>query len=322
MPDYVVEPPDLILVEVLEALPGRPISGERLVRPDGKISLGFYGEVYVAGLTIPEIKEKIVLHLRKFLTDEVLGLVEIDPRRTGKTDGRQAVTVEPKDSDRVFVDVTAYNSKNYYVQGDVAAPGQDADHGQRDRARRHQLRRRPDPDGRPPEHPPGPPGPAGGLLRAGPARQPGGDHQRRRPDHQLPAHARRPARRLPRPDRPDHDLHRPPGGPFQTVLNSILQYSFTARSIKSIGIPIFGGGEHDRHRHRHGWRDGAAAAARGSLTTPSGSVGRLIPLHRSGPGRAPRGRSEVPAPVVFLAIATNGSYTRTLRHAASAFRRR
>src|SRR4051812_3154481 len=51
MPEYVVEPPDLILVEVLEALPGRPISGERLVRPDGKISLGFYGELYVAGLT-------------------------------------------------------------------------------------------------------------------------------------------------------------------------------------------------------------------------------------------------------------------------------
>ena len=36
MPEYVVEPPDLLLVEVLEALPGRPIQGERLVRPDGK----------------------------------------------------------------------------------------------------------------------------------------------------------------------------------------------------------------------------------------------------------------------------------------------
>ena len=27
---------------LLEALPGRPISGERLVKPDGKISLGFF----------------------------------------------------------------------------------------------------------------------------------------------------------------------------------------------------------------------------------------------------------------------------------------
>ena len=57
-PPLVVEPPDMIVVEVLEALPGRPISGERLVRPDGTISLGFYGDVHVAGLTLPEIKEK------------------------------------------------------------------------------------------------------------------------------------------------------------------------------------------------------------------------------------------------------------------------
>ena len=79
MPDYVVEPPDLLLVEVLEALPGRPISGERLVRPDGKISLGFYGDVYVAGLTVSEVKEKIVLHLRKYINDEILGLVDDRP---------------------------------------------------------------------------------------------------------------------------------------------------------------------------------------------------------------------------------------------------
>jgi len=117
MPEYIIEPPDLILVEVLEALEGRPISGERLVRPDGKISLGFYGEVYVAGLTTSEVKEKIVLHLRKYLTDDLLGLWEQDPKTN------EAKPVDPKDTDRVFVDVTAYNSKNYYVLGDVGAPG-------------------------------------------------------------------------------------------------------------------------------------------------------------------------------------------------------
>jgi polysaccharide export outer membrane protein len=125
MPDYVVEAPDLLLVEVLEALPGRPISGERLVRPDGKISLGFYGEVYVAGLTVPEVKEKIILHLRKYINDDILGLVEIDDsgdyRRDPKTN--QIITKDPKDTDRVFVDVTAYNSKNYYILGDVLLPG-------------------------------------------------------------------------------------------------------------------------------------------------------------------------------------------------------
>ena len=36
---------------------------------------------------------------------------------------QSARPVEPRDSDRVFVDVTAYNSKVYYVQGDVKQPG-------------------------------------------------------------------------------------------------------------------------------------------------------------------------------------------------------
>jgi polysaccharide export outer membrane protein len=118
MPSYVIEPPDLLLVEVLEALPGRPISGERLVRPDGRISLGFYGELYVAGLTPAEVKEKVVLHLKKYLEDQALGLTMVDPN-TGAVTRR----VDPRDSDRVFVDVTKMNSKNYYVVGSVAKPG-------------------------------------------------------------------------------------------------------------------------------------------------------------------------------------------------------
>src|SRR5262245_20755655 len=123
MPDYIVEPPDLVMVEVLEALPGRPISGERLVRPDGKICLRFYGDVYVAGLTIPEVKEKIILHLRKYINDETLGLLESDeetgePKLDPQT-GKPIPIKDLRDSDRIFVDVTAYNSKNYYVLGDV-----------------------------------------------------------------------------------------------------------------------------------------------------------------------------------------------------------
>jgi len=126
MSDYVVEAPDLLLVEVLDALPGRPISGERLVRPDGKITLGFYGDVYVAGLTLPEVKEKIVLHLRKYVSDETLGLIDVDPETAQpiidpKTN--QPKVIDPRDSNRLFVDVTAYNSKNYYVLGDVAVTG-------------------------------------------------------------------------------------------------------------------------------------------------------------------------------------------------------
>jgi protein involved in polysaccharide export with SLBB domain len=31
--------------------------------------------------------------------------------------------IDPKDSAMVFVDVTAYNSTNYYVEGEAASPG-------------------------------------------------------------------------------------------------------------------------------------------------------------------------------------------------------
>jgi len=238
MPDYVVEPPDLMLVEVLEALPGRPISGERLVRPDGKISLGFYGDVYVAGLTIPEIKEKIIFHLRKFLTDEVLGLIEIDPNTNGPImgeDGKPKI-VDPRDCDRVFVDVTAYNSKNYYVEGDVGSPGRlpitgnetvlDAIHfagGLIPTAAPQNIRLvRPAPPGACCEQ----------LLPVNlSAIVNGGDSTT---NYQL-----MPGDRL--------VVYRDPivrttvfidrlAAPFQTVLNSILQYSFTARSVEFLRL--------------------------------------------------------------------------------------
>jgi protein involved in polysaccharide export with SLBB domain len=73
---HIVEPPDLVLVEVLDALPGRPISGERLVKADGTITLGFYGDVHVAGLTLDQVKVAIIKHLRNILSDESLGLLE------------------------------------------------------------------------------------------------------------------------------------------------------------------------------------------------------------------------------------------------------
>jgi polysaccharide export outer membrane protein len=117
LPAYVVEPPDFLLIEVLEALPGRPISGTRLVRPDGTITLGFYGDLHVAGLTLPEIKEKIILHLRKFITDEVLGLIEYE------TETGEPKAIPPVDSYRVYVDVDSFNSKHYYCFGDIGLPG-------------------------------------------------------------------------------------------------------------------------------------------------------------------------------------------------------
>jgi len=211
------------------------------VRPDGKISLGFYGDVYVAGLTIPEVKEKIVLHLRKYLTDEVLGLVEIDPETGGSklNEAGKPITIEPKDSDRIFVDVTAYNSKNYYVLGDVGSPGRLPVTGNETVLDAIQFAGGLIPTAAPNNIRLVRPAPPGACCEQVlpvnlAAIMSGGDATT---NYQL-----MPGDRI--------VVYRDPivrttifidrlAAPFQTVLNSILQYSFTARSLQllQVGIP-------------------------------------------------------------------------------------
>lgn len=71
------------------------IKGEHLVRPDGTISLGMYGSVFVAGMTLGQVKCVIENHLAAYL-------------------------VEPQ----VSVDVFAYNSRKIYIIADGAGYGQ------------------------------------------------------------------------------------------------------------------------------------------------------------------------------------------------------
>ncbi|MSU80592.1 MAG: hypothetical protein EXS16_21195 [Gemmataceae bacterium] len=71
------------------------IKGEHLVRPDGTVSLGLYGSVYVAGMTLGQVKTIIENHLGAYL-------------------------VNPQ----VAVDVFAYNSRKIYVVADGAGYGQ------------------------------------------------------------------------------------------------------------------------------------------------------------------------------------------------------
>jgi protein involved in polysaccharide export with SLBB domain len=91
----------LLQVEVLQALPGRPITGERLVRPDGTISLGFYGDVHVRGLTCAQIKCKLIEHLRFWLKDEVLGLIEPTSLAGPTAPSEESVEGQPQAGPRV-----------------------------------------------------------------------------------------------------------------------------------------------------------------------------------------------------------------------------
>lgn len=71
------------------------IRGEHLVRQDGTVGLGSYGDVSVSGMTLPEAKAAIEAHLAKYL---------VDPE--------------------VSVDVYAFNSKVFYVIYDGGGAGQ------------------------------------------------------------------------------------------------------------------------------------------------------------------------------------------------------
>ncbi len=84
-----------VAISLAQSRGAQVIRGEHLVRPDGTVSLGTYGRVYVAGLTLEQVKETIEAQLAKTLYKP-----EVD------------------------VDVCAYNSKFYYVITDFAGNGE------------------------------------------------------------------------------------------------------------------------------------------------------------------------------------------------------
>lgn len=88
-------PKAVVTVSLAQSRGAQQISGQHIVRPDGTVSLGGYGSVYVAGLSLAQVKQAIETHLSKYL-------------------------YRPE----VAVDVYAYNSKFYYVITDFAGNGE------------------------------------------------------------------------------------------------------------------------------------------------------------------------------------------------------
>ncbi len=74
------------------------ISGEHLVRPDGQISLGIYGNLRVAGMTLDQVTDVVTAHLSNYLNGP-----------------------------DVRVDVLGYNSKVFYVVTDGGGNGERVD---------------------------------------------------------------------------------------------------------------------------------------------------------------------------------------------------
>jgi polysaccharide export outer membrane protein len=75
-----------VSISLLQSAGAQAVTGQHLVGPDGRVNLGTYGSVFVAGKTIEEVKAAV--------------------------EGQLALKLEDPE---VFVDVLAYNSKLYYV---------------------------------------------------------------------------------------------------------------------------------------------------------------------------------------------------------------
>jgi polysaccharide export outer membrane protein len=71
------------------------VSGEHLVRPDGTVGLGIYGDVEVAGKTLAEVRQTLETYLARYFQDPHLS-----------------------------VDVLAYNSKVFYIVVDGGGYGE------------------------------------------------------------------------------------------------------------------------------------------------------------------------------------------------------
>ncbi len=98
LPAYVIEPPDILLIESTQGLKDQPIRGQHLVRPDGTVNMGIYGSVFVGGMTLEQAKEAIARLL--------------------------ALRIQKPDLLSLNVDVLAYNSKFYYIITDGGGYGE------------------------------------------------------------------------------------------------------------------------------------------------------------------------------------------------------
>ena len=84
-----------VAISLVDVAGKQTISGEHLVRPDGTVSLGIYGSIWVTGMTIEEVEQAIEQHLSQFIH-------------------------KPE----IRVDVLAYNSKVYYIITDGGGFGE------------------------------------------------------------------------------------------------------------------------------------------------------------------------------------------------------
>jgi polysaccharide export outer membrane protein len=106
LPPYVIGPTDVLLIQSTKALQLAPVGGPHLVGPDGRVIVGAYGPVPVAGLTLEQARVAVSQ--------------AIQARLNPKEEGNTLEDVMKYTS----VDVMAYNSRQFYIVADGGGLGE------------------------------------------------------------------------------------------------------------------------------------------------------------------------------------------------------
>jgi polysaccharide export outer membrane protein len=121
LPPYAIGSPDVLLISVYTlprekggpatVIGPQPIDGQHLVRPDGTVALGMWGDVSVAGLTTEQAKEAV--------RRQIYNVMRTHPQADAKF-----TQVDDPSKLLVALDVATYNSKRYFVITDGAGFGE------------------------------------------------------------------------------------------------------------------------------------------------------------------------------------------------------
>ena len=128
LPPYVVEPPDILLIQASDAVTLRlqRIEGQHLVAPDGTVNLGIYGKVRVVGLTLDQVADAVAARLLEIMPGLAKTLTadkDESIKKQAEGWGTSFSTIEAIKRE-MQVDVLSYNSKVYYVITDGGGYGQ------------------------------------------------------------------------------------------------------------------------------------------------------------------------------------------------------
>ena len=118
LPDYIIEPPDILLIEAVNIVPlppyrlssfdvafisvegtpvERPVQGQFPIEPGGQLNLGYdYGKVQVGGLTIDEARQRVATHLEHFIREPVVFMTLSEIRGMQDIQGEHLVAPDGK----------------------------------------------------------------------------------------------------------------------------------------------------------------------------------------------------------------------------------